>query len=258
MVPTCILSMVYRVNVYWLESQSRHALLQTLPVTPPSRPEILDISPDRTTLLLAKNRRGGEEAPLCAVPTSGGAPRQIRECGRRRGRPRSPDGATDRSLARGPSLFRAALHGSGLRKLLDTPGISDWFAGRPCPGQTFCVTRFRRATPALRVCRRPAAMARVRRSRPWSSAHAWGPPGRCRRYRRTAYRQKIFLVLFGAQRRIQRLGQARGRPVPGAGSRASRTDNLHPHGHLLGMRGELRRQTRFFRFRSRTPPFGAL
>ena len=35
-------------------------------------------------------------------------------------------------------------------------------AGRPCPGQTFCVTRFRRATPALRICGRPAAMARVR------------------------------------------------------------------------------------------------
>jgi Tol biopolymer transport system component len=102
--------------------------LQTLPVTL-DRAQILDISPDRTTLLLAN--RGGEEAPLWAVPTSGGAPRQIGDAAGHAAA-WSPDGATI-VFARGPSLFRVNLDGSGLRKLLDTPGIPYWVRWSPLP-----------------------------------------------------------------------------------------------------------------------------
>jgi Tol biopolymer transport system component len=81
-------------------------------------PEILDISPDRTSLLLSNGV--GEDVPLWIVPTNGSPPRRL---GDTVGHVATwaPDGKSI-VFTRGDNLFGIGSDGTGMRKLLDRPG----------------------------------------------------------------------------------------------------------------------------------------
>jgi Tol biopolymer transport system component len=81
-------------------------------------PEILDISPDRTSLLLSVGV--GEDVPLWIVPTNGSPPRRVGDVAGHVAA-WAPDGK-DIVFARGNSLFETKIDGSGTRKLLEAPG----------------------------------------------------------------------------------------------------------------------------------------
>jgi Tol biopolymer transport system component len=82
-------------------------------------PEILDISPDRTSLLLSVGV--GQDVPLWIVPTNGSPPKRVGDV---RGHVATwaPDGKNI-VFARGNSLFETNNDGSGIRKLLEAPGF---------------------------------------------------------------------------------------------------------------------------------------
>ena len=97
------------------------------------RPEILDISPDRATLLVtAGDEEEKYEKPLWVVPTAGGAPRQIGNLLGHSGT-WSRDG-TQIVFARALALYRVNRDGTDCRKLLDTPGLADFIRWAPAPG----------------------------------------------------------------------------------------------------------------------------
>jgi len=88
---------------------------------PLSNPDILDISPDRSSLLVASGSGPELERPFWVVPAVGGSPR-------RAGDVTGHAGAWSRDgshivFARGAALYLAASDGAGVHKLLDTPGI---------------------------------------------------------------------------------------------------------------------------------------
>ena len=92
--------------------------------------DILDISRDGSQLVVSNGL--GLDAPLFAVPTSGSAPLPI---GNIEGHSAawSPDGKSI-AFSRGNALFRAGRDGSGVRKLLDTPGLLSGLRWAPTPG----------------------------------------------------------------------------------------------------------------------------
>jgi len=93
---------------------------QPLPLQIPN-PDILDISPDRSSLLVSGGTGIEPDRPLWVVPTVGGSPRRV-------GDVLAHAGAWSRDggrivFARGSGLFQVNSDGSGSHKLLDTPGI---------------------------------------------------------------------------------------------------------------------------------------
>jgi Tol biopolymer transport system component/DNA-binding winged helix-turn-helix (wHTH) protein len=109
---------------WWLAQVSVHGgASQPLPLTKPlDRPDILDISPDRSSLLVAAQSGIEEDAPLWVVPTLGGTPRRIGDISGHQGA-WSRDGARI-VFGRGAALFQVASDGADLRKLVDTPGLA--------------------------------------------------------------------------------------------------------------------------------------
>jgi Tol biopolymer transport system component len=94
---------------------------QSLPVTPAfTVPAILDISPDRSQLLVADQLAAGDGKPLWAVPTRGGRARRIGDVLGGAGA-WSPDGKRI-VFSNGPALFQVNADGTNCRKLLDVPG----------------------------------------------------------------------------------------------------------------------------------------
>ncbi len=90
-----------------------------VPLTPPIfQPDILDISPDRSSLLVSGQPGDGDYRPLWVIPVTGGIARQIGDVLGRAGA-WSRDG---RSIVfcRGPALFRVNIDGTNCRKLVDT------------------------------------------------------------------------------------------------------------------------------------------
>jgi DNA-binding winged helix-turn-helix (wHTH) protein/Tol biopolymer transport system component len=84
-------------------------------------PDILDISPDRSNLLVASGSGTEVERPFWVVPTVGGSPRRVGDVAGHAGA-WSRDGSHV-VFARGAALFLVASDGTDTRKLLDTPGI---------------------------------------------------------------------------------------------------------------------------------------
>ena len=93
-----------------------------LPLEQPlSNPDILDISPDRSNLLVSSGPGTEVERPFWVVPTAGGSPRRVGDVAGHAGA-WSRDGSHI-VFARGSALFLVASDGTDSRKLLDTPGI---------------------------------------------------------------------------------------------------------------------------------------
>lgn len=112
-----------------------------------ARPDIFDISPDRSNLLVAAYDGIEEEAELWSVPTVGGTPRRI-------GDVRAHAGAWSRdgsqvAFARGSALFLVNGDGTGYRKLLDTPGAAETIRWAPAPRPD--VLRFSIASSDMRA-----------------------------------------------------------------------------------------------------------
>jgi len=112
-----------------------------------ARPDIFDISPDRSNLLVAAYDGIEEEAGLWLVPTVGGTPRRI-------GDVRAHAGAWSRDgsqvvFARGSALFLVNSDGTGCRKLLDTPGEVQTIRWAPAPRPD--VLRFSIVSPDMRA-----------------------------------------------------------------------------------------------------------
>lgn len=103
---------------------------QTQPIQIPN-PDILDISPDRSTLLVSGGAGLERDRPLWVVPTVGGSPRRLGDVTGRAGT-WSRDGSRI-VFARGSALYTVNNDGTGSRKLLDTAGIVDSIRCAPPP-----------------------------------------------------------------------------------------------------------------------------
>jgi len=104
-----------------------------------ARPDIFDISPDRSNLLVAAYDGIEEEAGLWLVPTVGGTPRRI-------GDVRAHAGAWSRDgsqvvFARGSALFLVNSDGTGSASCWTRRAKSRRSAGRPRPGRMCCAFR---------------------------------------------------------------------------------------------------------------------
>jgi len=96
-----------------------------------ARPCILDISADRSSLLVGAGN-GENEQSIYVVPTQGGAVRQV-------GTLLGHTGAWSRDgrhivYAFGTALYQANSDGSNNHKLIDTPGSADLIHSAPAPG----------------------------------------------------------------------------------------------------------------------------
>ena len=117
-----------------------------LPLEQPlSNPDILDISPDRSNLLVSSGSGTEAERPFWVVPTVGGSPR-------RAGDVTGHAGAWSRDgrrivFARGSALFMVSSDGTDSRKVLDTPGIPSSI--RWAPPSRADVLRFSMLGPGL-------------------------------------------------------------------------------------------------------------
>ena len=105
-----------------------------LSVTPPlAQPDILDISPGRSSLLVSGDPGDGEDRPLWIIPLTGGIARRIGDVLGRVGT-WSRDGRHI-VFSRGAALFRVNLDGTDCRKLVDTrnglPGAVRWAPSGP-------------------------------------------------------------------------------------------------------------------------------
>jgi len=105
-----------------------------LPVTPSLfQPDIFDISPDRSSLLVSGQRGDGDNRPLWIIPVAGGVARRI-------GDVLGGAGAWSRDgrrivFARGSALFRVNTDGTDCRKLMDARnGGVDAVRWAPAPG----------------------------------------------------------------------------------------------------------------------------
>ncbi len=117
-----------------------------LPLEQPlSNPDILDISPDRSNLLVASGSGAEVERPFWVVPTVGGSPRRLGDAAGHAAA-WSRDGSRI-VFARGSALYLAAADGSDARKLLDTPGIP--YSIRWAPPSRADVLRFSMLSPSL-------------------------------------------------------------------------------------------------------------
>jgi Tol biopolymer transport system component len=104
-----------------------------VPVATLAQPDILDISPGRSDLLVAANSGDGEDRPLWIVPLTGGSARRIGDVLGRVGA-WSRDGRHI-VFSRGSALFRVNLDGTDCRKLVDIhngiPGAVRWSPAGP-------------------------------------------------------------------------------------------------------------------------------
>jgi DNA-binding winged helix-turn-helix (wHTH) protein/Tol biopolymer transport system component len=117
-----------------------------LPLEQPlSNPDILDISPDRSNLLVSSGSAVESERPFWVVPTVGGSPRRVGDVAGHAGA-WSRDGSHI-VFSRGSALFLAASDGTDSRKLLDTPGIP--YDIRWAPPSRADVLRFSMLGPGL-------------------------------------------------------------------------------------------------------------
>jgi len=117
-----------------------------LPLEQPlSNPDILDISPDRSNLLVASGSGAEVARPFWVVPTVGGSPRRVGDVAGHAGA-WSRDGSRI-VFARGSALFVVASDGTNSRKLLDTPGIP--YSIRWAPPSRADVLRFSMLSPNL-------------------------------------------------------------------------------------------------------------
>ena len=105
---------------------------QPLPVQIPN-PDILDISPDRTNLLVSAGTGIDADRPLWIVPTVGGSPRRVGDVLGSNGT-WSKDGSQI-IFGRGSALFQVNSDGTGSHKLLDTPGIVNSVRWSPAPNR---------------------------------------------------------------------------------------------------------------------------
>jgi Tol biopolymer transport system component/DNA-binding winged helix-turn-helix (wHTH) protein len=117
-----------------------------LPLEQPlSNPDILDISPDRSNLLVASGAGLEEERTFWVVPTVGGSPRRVGDVAGHAGA-WSRDGNRI-VFARGSALFLVSSDGTNPRKLLDTRGIPYFI--RWAPPSRADVLRFSMLSPNL-------------------------------------------------------------------------------------------------------------
>jgi Tol biopolymer transport system component/DNA-binding winged helix-turn-helix (wHTH) protein len=117
-----------------------------LPLEQPlSNPDILDISPDRSNLLVSSGSGSEVERPFWVIPTVGGSPRRVGDVAGHAGA-WSRDGSRI-VFARGSALFLAASDGTDSRKVLDTPGIP--YSIRWAPPARADVLRFSMLSPGL-------------------------------------------------------------------------------------------------------------
>ena len=112
---------------------------------PLSNPDILDISPDRSNLLLSSGSGTEAERPFWVLPTVGGSPRRVGDVA-------GHDGAWSRDgssivFARGAALYLVSNDGTDARKLLDTPGVP--YSIRWAPASRADVLRFSMRSPGL-------------------------------------------------------------------------------------------------------------
>ena len=103
-------------------------------VTPPIfAPDILDISPDRSSLLVSAEPRTGDDGALWIVPVAGGSARRI-------GGVSGYGGTWSRDgrrivFSHGSAVFQVNIDGTDCRKLVDTRnGIADAIRWAPAPG----------------------------------------------------------------------------------------------------------------------------
>jgi Tol biopolymer transport system component/DNA-binding winged helix-turn-helix (wHTH) protein len=121
-------------------------LLLPLPLEQPlSNPDILDISPDRSNLLVASGSGTEVERTFWVVPTVGGSPRRVGDVAGHAGA-WSRDGGRI-AFARGSAIFVVSSDGTNSRKLLDTPGIP--YAIRWAPPSRADMLRFSIVSPNL-------------------------------------------------------------------------------------------------------------
>jgi DNA-binding winged helix-turn-helix (wHTH) protein/Tol biopolymer transport system component len=117
-----------------------------LPLEQPlSNPDILDISPDHSNLLVSSGAETEPERPIWVVPTAGGSPRRVGDVTGHAGA-WSRDGSRI-VFARGSALFQVASDGTDSRKLLDATGIP--YSIRWAPPSRADVLRFSMLSPSL-------------------------------------------------------------------------------------------------------------
>jgi Tol biopolymer transport system component/DNA-binding winged helix-turn-helix (wHTH) protein len=92
-------------------------------------PNILDISPDRSSLLVSSGTGVDPDRSLWIVPTVGGSPRRLGDVMGRAGA-WSRDGSRI-VFVRGAALFLVNTDGTGSHKLLDTPGSVNFIRWSP-------------------------------------------------------------------------------------------------------------------------------
>jgi Tol biopolymer transport system component/DNA-binding winged helix-turn-helix (wHTH) protein len=94
-------------------------------------PDILDISPDRSSLLISGGTGIESERPLWVLPTVGGSLRRVGDVLGGAGT-WSRDGSRI-VFSRGAGLYQVNIDGTGSRKLLDTPGNVNSVRWAPAP-----------------------------------------------------------------------------------------------------------------------------
>ncbi len=110
-------------------------------------PDILDISPDRSSLLISGGTGIESERPLWVVPNVGGSPRRVGDVLGGAGT-WSRDGSRI-VFSRGAALNQVNSDGTGSRKLLDTPGIVNSIRWAPAPDRE--VLRFSASDRSLKA-----------------------------------------------------------------------------------------------------------
>jgi Tol biopolymer transport system component/DNA-binding winged helix-turn-helix (wHTH) protein len=103
---------------------------QVLPVEIPN-PDILDIAPDRSNLLVLGGAGIEPDRPLWLVPTVGGSPRRLGDVVGRAGA-WSRDGSRI-VFAQGTAIYQVSSDGTGSHKMLDAPGVVGSIRWAPAP-----------------------------------------------------------------------------------------------------------------------------
>jgi serine/threonine protein kinase/Tol biopolymer transport system component len=111
---------------HWVLSETSVGGGEPVPISAPFQNTfVLDISPDRTDLLLLSSVTGTEpEAPIWTVTTLGGSPRRLGEI-QCHDAAWAPEGKTI-LYANGQDLYLAGSDGSQPHKLASLPGVASW------------------------------------------------------------------------------------------------------------------------------------